>query len=258
MTEKLRNRHDIAGFSTVEALLLLVILAAVAFVGAKVLNLPKSKTQPASQIATTVPVKQNVTTQTRGGETVFNDDSAKASFSYPKSWTETAIKGLCNEPNGCSASTDNINSVELMSPDRKVDLVWSGVSGVGGNCDNNLPPTKGGCPSETVVGTEPIQSSSGLFVVEGAIEVPNGQYQPFLAVQDSATGVLSSGEHGLWYQSFKLPSTGNSTLFFMDNGYSGSTSIPQTFSSLNQVKSYLESQDVVQANQILLSLKVGS
>ena len=254
--QALKKQRD-QGFSKIEAILLIFILASVAFVGTKVLNLPQSK-KTANQISSIAPIAQKVTTNTKDGQVTFNDLAAKASFTYPKSWAEKAIRGLCDEPNGCSETTDKIDAVEIQSPDKKVDLIWSGISGVGGSCDNSKPPTQGGCPVETVLNKAPIPGSANLYVVEGAIQVPNGQFQPFLAVQDSVTGVLSSGEYGLWYQSFRLPSTGHNTLFYMDNGYGVNAPMPQTFSSITQVAAYLSSKDVNQAKQILLSLKDGS
>lgn len=252
-SRKNKKTND-SGFGKIEALMLLVILAAVGFVGAKVLSLPKANNK-LQEITSNVSTPRKVSTISNGKQITFNDLAAKASFVYPNTWTEMSIKGLCDEPNGCSESTDKIDAVELQSPDKKVDLIWSGISGVGGNCDATKTPTQGGCPIETVFSAVPINSSPGLYVVNGAIEAPNGQYEPFLAVQDN-NGVLSSGVHGVWYQSFKLASTGNDTVFYMVNDY-GSGTVPQTFNTINQVKSYFSGTDQQQAIQILQSLKVG-
>ena len=220
------------------------------------------KTRPVNVTTTSSNKSANTTSTPKTTNAVtyktYSDSAAQASFQYPSTWSITHIRGLCDEPNGCAPSTDQISAQQVTSPDGSIKILWSGIGGVGGACDNTIPPTQsGGCTIESVFSSTPIAKASGLYVVEGAIEVSSGQYQPFLAVQDK-TGVLTSGEPGLWYQSFKLPSTGNDTLFYMNNGYKdgGGGTNPQTFPTLSQAQSYLDSSDATQAKQILLSLQV--
>jgi len=232
------------GFSVVEILMLLVAIALIVLVGYMVY-----KDHHKTVTLSTTTISTNKT---------FSDSAAQASFTYPSTWTLASIRGLCDEPNGCTPSSDHINAVELTSPDKSINLIWSGIGGVGGYCDNTIPPTQsGGCTIETVFSSTPLSKIAGLYVVEGAMEISSGQYQPFLAIQDK-TGLLTSGERGLWYQSFDLPSTGISTLFYMDNSYKdgGGGTSAQTFSSLSQVQTYLNTPFLIQAKQLLSSLQV--
>jgi hypothetical protein len=254
-----------SGFSVVEIVLVLVVVGLIGTVGWLVYK-NHHKTTTAS-VATTKSTSTTTTPKTTPTNTVtyktYSDSTAKASFMYPNTWTLSNIKGLCDEPNGCAPSTDQISAVEITSPDSNIQLLWSGISGIGGDCDNTIPPTQsdqstlGGCTVETVFSSTPISKATGLYVVEGAMEVQSGQYQPFLAVQDKS-GVITSGEPGLWYQDFKLPSTSNNTLFYMNNGYKdgGGGTNPQTYSTASQAQTYLSSSNITQAKQILLSLQV--
>ncbi|MHB1865236.1 MAG: hypothetical protein ACYCPS_03700 [Candidatus Saccharimonadales bacterium] len=256
----LKNNEQ--GFSAVEIVLVVVIVALIGVVGWLVYkNHHKTITPNVATISNNKPATPTTTPKTPTNTVTYktySDSAAQASFQYPSTWTLTSIRGLCDEPNGCAPSTDHISAQQVTSPDSSVEIVWSGISGIGGDCNNNVPPTQsGGCNIETVFSSTPIPKADGLYVVEGAMEVSSGQYQPFLAVQDK-NGVLTSGEQGLWYQNFKLPTTGNDTLFYMNNGYKdgGGGSNPQAYATTSQVQSYLNSSDVTQAKQILLSLQV--
>ncbi len=256
---KLQNNQK--GFTALEGSLVVLILAVIGVVGYMVYhNDYKTKTVSVTTRSNNKPATTTSTPKTTDTVTykTYSDYAAQASFQYPSTWTIANIRGACDEPNGCAPSTDKISAQLVTSPDGSVEIVWSGLSGVGGNCYNNVPPTQsGGCNIETVFNATPIPNASGLYVVEGAKEVSSGLYIPFLAVQDK-NGVLTSGEHNLWYQSFTLPSTGHHTLFNMNNGYkdAGGGANPQTFATTSQVQAYLNSPDVTQAKQILLSLQV--
>ncbi len=257
---KLRNNEK--GFSAVEVILVLVVIIAIGVVGwlvyKDVHKANKATTASTASNTGTKTPKATPKTTTAASYKSYMDTAAKASFQYPSTWTIASIRGNCDELNGCAPSTDQTSAVDVTSPDGSMKLVWSGISGIGGYCDNTLPPTQsGGCTSETVFSATPIPMASGFYAVEGATELSSGQYQPFLAVQDK-TGAITTGEPGLWYQSFTLPSTGHGTVFHMDNIYSdtNSTATPQTFSTLKEAQDYFSSTNAAQAKQILLSFQV--
>ena len=245
---------DNRGFGAVELIMAIVIVILLCVVGWYVYkNHKKIDATVTTAVSTTVNNK------------IFNDVGAGASFSYPSSWSIASFNGFCDDAK-CTDATDNINSVVLTSSDKQIDIVWSGLSGVGGGCDNaasiTLAVTSEGlvpCPLETVFSVTSLPKISGLYVVEGAIE--NGgspdQFIPFMAIQDS-TGVLTTGQHYLWYQSFssKLLKNTNDILFNIENNYNiciGCQAKP-VFSSLSKAKIFFTTTDATQAKQILLSL----
>ena len=252
------------GFSALELVLVLIIVVLIVVVGWLVYqnhNKITSTNKPTSSTASKTSTKPttNKSNSSAVSYKTYTDSAAQASFQYPSNWNLASIRGLCDEPNGCSPSTDSISAEQITSPDNSVKIIWSGISGVGGYCNNKIPPTQsGGCTIETVFSSTPIPKANGLYVVEGAMEVSSGQYQPFLAVQDK-NGVLTSGEPGLFYQSFTLPSTNKHTLFNMNNTYKdgGGGGNTQTYATKSQVQSYLSSVDVTEAKQILMSLSVN-
>lgn len=243
------------GFTVVEGLLILLILAVIAAVGYMVYhNDHKTKMASKNTTTSTSKITSTVTYKT------YSDSAAKASFQYPSTWAIANVKGGCDEPNGCAPSTDQINAQQITSPDGKIEIRWAGISGVGGYCAINTPPTQSnGCTVETVFSSTPISRASGLYVVEGAMEVSSGQYQPFLAVQDKGGVITSSKQVLLFFEDFKLPSTGNDTQFLMNNGNKDGTGVgahPQNYATTREAQTYLNSSDVIQAKQILLSLNV--
>lgn len=258
-----RFKNNESGFGVVELLLVIVIVLLIGTVGWLVYKMHVKAPVANVSSSKNIPTKSNSLSTSTVKYSTYSDPTAQASFTYPNNWILTSVRGECDEPNGCTPSTDKISAVLVTSPDSTVKLLWSGISGVGGMCDNTIPPSQtnqsnlGGCTIETVFNSVPIPNATGLYVVEGAMQLSSGQYQPFLTVQDK-NGVITTGEPGLWYQSFVLPTTGNNTLFNMNNGYSivGSNTTPETFNNLSQVQTYLNSTNVAQAKQILLSLNV--
>jgi len=261
------------GFSAVEVIIIIIVIIIICGAGFLVYKHNNKKSLLATTTASTASSKSaskkntvsaintNPPTVSYTGWQTYHDTAAGASFFYPSNWTLTQIAGNCDTPGGCSAAEDKINAVELTSQDKNVSLEWSGISGVGGDCDNEPLSSQNpnGCSEETVFSVFPINNAMGLYVVEGAIQDKyKGSYAPFMAIQDS-NGVLKTGQYGLFYESFKLPTTNNKTLFRM-GGYPvnefGTVSNEKTitFSTLSQAQNFFMSDDAQQAQDILLSL----
>ncbi|HUC87917.1 MAG TPA: hypothetical protein VMR95_02110 [Candidatus Binatia bacterium] len=244
------------GFSFVEALIIIVVLA---LIGAAGLLVHKDHDK-ASTTSTTVikTAAYSLVRNTKTSEETYTDLAAKASFSFPSNWSFTKIEGLCDLP-GCSASSNGITAVELTSPDKGFDVVWSGVEGIGGGACYE----SSGCPYATVFSSTPIPKSPGLYVVVAAVQYDNSyqdtEYTPIIAVQDSS-GIIKTGSvGGSFYQIFNSPVNSRFTEFSMINGYKdGGVGYPsqQEFSIISSAQAYLSSSDAKQIQQILLSLKM--
>lgn len=245
---KLRN--DQKGFSAVESILVLVIVALIGVVGFMVYkNHNKTKPAPAASTAaksTTTPAKTTpASTNPYAGWKTYTSSVEKITFKYPADWTaDTADQYASNDPS-------NSDYTALRSADGKVVVRWTSlIDGFGNEHDANYP-------LNTVVDKTPIVGAAGDYVVSGITTLDGSTYYPWIAVENNASyGILSSGVGGsldlFMGHNNVNPTTGtpDAALF--------STSGPRTNQgapSLTEAaaKAYLSNSDMQQAKLILKS-----
>ena len=110
---------------------------------------PTSISSKVSNISSSTSIP-NPTCKAPEGWKIYTSNSEKICFIYPNDWT--IIKPLIR------SSISDADAISLQSPSGAIKIFWvSVISGLGGNCDPELP-LPDGCPLITVVDKTPIQT----------------------------------------------------------------------------------------------------
>jgi len=248
---------DETGFGAVEALLAIVIVCSVAVLGWYVerslhgINSTYNSTTKTSNntspkfgknkksLANPMPTNPYI------GWKTYTSTVEKVTFKYPTTWTvDTTDEYSSNDPN-------NTDFTALKSPDGKVIVRWTSlVDGIGDEYGTSYP-------LNDVINKTPIAGASGDYVVTGTTTLDGTTYYPWMAVESTDSGILSSGVAGnldLFMGRNNINSTTNKpdTALFSTAGprtNEGITGMPQA-----QAKAFLSSTYMQQAKLILLSM----
>lgn len=179
----------------------------------------------------------------------YSSKTEKATFKYPKTWKQTT---------GEISNEQTADSLTLVSPSGSVKVYWiSLLDGLGGSCDSTIAPGKGGCPLVHVLSSTALGKAPGLVVETGTITSDGQKYQPWIAVQDTASMLTTGPAMGYdlftgRHNSKNLPGyNGNNTtaVFATSPTYASGPSLSQA-----DANAYFNKPEVVEAKEILASL----
>ena len=185
----MRRREHQSGFGTVEIVLVVFVIAALAVTGLVLLQRHKNNSannSAATRQNNTATQPQSTVTESAQanpyqGWHTYTSAEEKASFKYPTNWTVTKSVIIPIDTNA--------DSVGIKSPSGAITMSWaSALSGFGNEYGTSYP-------LHTVIDKTPISAAPGYYVVSGITTLDGKTYYPWLAVQDSK-GILASGVNG--------------------------------------------------------------
>lgn len=182
------------GFSIVEILILFVIVGIVGFVGWNVGHTKSKSTKNVSTISADTTKAVNtpaVSKDPYANWQTYTSKTEKATFKYPNTWKSVTPESQSN--------ISGADIYELMSPSGAIKLTLNtAISGIGGACDANTTPGKGGCPIISIINASALASASGISVVSAVVEHSDSEYQPWVGLRDSSVKSGPDLDYGLF------------------------------------------------------------
>lgn len=255
MGQKLKKSSQ-SGFGVVEAILIIVILGVIAFIGYLAWH-NHAKTSDSSANNTSQMGTGNTPTTSDTALVGYKSKTTGASFTYPVDWVKVTPEDLGN----------NGDAISLRSPSGKVTVTWSsGIGGVGGGptCDPSQTDeyneahiaSEPGCTDVVVLSSRSISGAAGLSVVTGYVLEGPSNYYPFIAVLNGDVQGYAGVNSNL-YEVFDLNDNDLGSVFAIGGLAMLNPPAPK-FSTKTAAINFLKGADAKAAISILASLKVAS